>query len=684
MGRSLQAAYLTLLLLSTFLWAASPESGEAVADSIENTLATEATASSVDSFTHSLDLEMSYYLNDFKSDLSYSFQKLFARSMLSQTFHYSVDYDRKTLNRQQHITLDGVALWGAQTRFGFEWLPILYENDYVDRDSGYGVVSMAIGPVIEGELLEIPLRVSGGYTFDVWNENITRDWLETSMASTSFDDGVYFSFKAGSPIRPLIQSVNIYSHGQVSGRYMKGLANSKVTRGDVFVAYKSNSLFKTDSLSLAFIDTLIHGRVETPYEHKSSYLENSVRVDNLSSIGLNMAALGAGFIEPTLSLSLTQNQYRYPFSDKNSSRQDREFSAALTYEKEVSKRISLAGELGFTFGRENHLYEKSDDEILASDNSSDKTGNLDDADIFKPLLGHSIYYTGSRFLTIDYSFYVERDRKRYPFYYTSFSDTVRSSSDYDKQHMSHVAKVGFAVTPKLTLTLTGDYNRELSYYLSPRASRNSFSRDRYKVEVGQRYRFDSTSFFSTALGSYVEPKEFLYKQSIHSRNFYGRINGTQAFSPRLKCLYNIEGRLYDRGDWFGSGGYGISRKSQEVRTDLTSGFFVLPPLPGRKHIMAFQITGGFEGSFERTKNWLFSDERFNKGTNLYKVAPTTGATLLLNRGFTIKMQMKRYFDHVRDIELYEADKGSALPEDEKYTGDLQKYWDLSLSVVYGG
>lgn len=680
MGRSLQAASIILLLLcSGIVLGASSESDEAhvSVDSI-------AISGGGDSLTQSIKLDMSYYLNDFKGDVEYSLQKQFKRSQLSQKFTYSVDYNRQTLNRQQQITLDGTALWGSNTKFGFEWLPLLYENDYVDRDSGYGVVAMSLGPVVQGALWEVPMAVSGGYTFDVWNENIARDWLETSMESTTFDDGAYFKVKAGSPLNPLIPRANLYSHGQVSGRYMRGLANSKVTRGDVYVAYKRSSLFGTDSLSLSFIDTLIHGRVETPYEHKSSYLENSVRVDNLSSIILDMASIGTGYIEPTVSVVLTQNQYRYPFSDNNSSRQDREFSTRLSYEKEVSPRFSLAGELGVVVGSENHLYEKSNQEILDSDDIGDKTGNLDDAELFKPLFGHSLIYTGSKFLSIDYRFYVERDKKRYPFYYTSFSDTVRSSSDYDKQHMSHVAKIGFAVTSKLMLTVIGDYNRELSYYLSPRASRNSFSRDRYKVELGQRYSFDSTSFFATAIGSYVEPKEFLYKQSIHSRNFYGRVNGTQAFSPRLKLLYNIEGRLYDRGDWFGSGGYGISRKSREVRTDLTSGFFILPPMPGRKHVMAWQVTGGFEGAFERTQNWLFTDERFNKGTNLYKVAPTGGLTLLLNKGFTIKAQMKRYFDHVKDIELYEAEKSSGLPGEKRYTGDLQKYWDLTLSVTYGG
>lgn len=685
MGRSLQTASLILLLCSLLFAETSSDSG--VVDSSMSVVEAETVeteSAPLDSVTQALNLDMGYYLNDFKGELTYTLEKKFTRSVLTQQFHYTVDYDRQTLNRQQHITFDGMALWGTRSRIGFEWLPILYENDYVDRDSGYGVVSVALGPVFQTELWKIPLSVSGGYTFDVWNENITKDWLQTSMESTTFDDGAYFTFKAGSPVYPLIRSANIYSFGQVSGRYMKGLANSKVTRGDVLVAYRSNTLFETDSMSLTFIDTLIHGRVETPYEHKSSYLENSVRVDNLSSIGLDMAAIGDGYIEPTLSLYITQNQYRYPFSSKNSSRQDREFSSALSYEKELSKRVTLAGEVGLTLGRENHLYEKSDKEILFSDNISDKTTNLDDADIFRPLFGHSVYYSGTRFLTIDYSFSVERDRKRHPFYYTSLSDTVRSSSDYDKQHMTHMMKFGFALTPKLTFSLTGDYNRELSYYLSPRASRNSFSRDRYKVELGQRYAFDSTSYFSTALGSYVEPKEFLYKQSIHSRNFYSRLNGTQAFSPRLKLLYNIEGRLYDRGDWFGSSGYGISRKSREVRTDLNSGFFMLPPSPGRKHILALQLTSGFEGSFEQTKNWLFNEERFNKGTNLYKLAPTAGATLLLNKGFTIKMQGKRYFDHVVDIERYDADKASALPESEKYTGDLQKYWDLSLTVVYGG
>lgn len=685
MGRSLQANIVVLLLCIAGVFGDSLQVEEGISGS-EPMVQDSATLETqvVDSLVQTFKLDMTYYLNDFKSDVTYSLLKTFPRSTLAQDFHYTVEYDRNTLQRQQHITFDGNALWGNGTRFGVEWLPLLYESDYVDQDSGYGVVSMSLGPLVTGAVWGVPFSVSGGYTFDVWNENLAKDWLKTSMEYTSFDDGAYFTFKAGSDIRPLIKNSNLYSLGQINGRYMRGLANSKVTRGDVLVAYRAASFMKSDSLVLTFVDTLIHGRVETPYEHKSSYLENSVRVDNLSSVGVDITNIGDAFIEPTVSVYLSQKQYRYPFSDNNSSRQDRELATAVSYEKALSKKVTITGEFGVTVGAEDHLYEKSDKEILNSDKISDKTGNLDDAEVFQPLLAQGIHIVGDRFLSFDYDFSIERDRKRYPFYYTSYSDTVRSSSDFDKQHMSHLAKLGFTLTPKLSLFLSADYHRELSYYLSPRASKNSFSRDRYKVELAAQYDVDSLSFVASALGGYVEPKEFLYKQSTHSRNFYGRVDGTQVFNQRFKILYSGEGRLYDRGDWFGSGGYGISRKSREITTELTSAFMVLPPAPGRKHITALQLSAGFEGAFERTKDWNFTTVQFNKGTNLYKTTPVGGCTLVVNKGFTIKLDVKRYFDRVVDIELYDIDKNSTLPEDQRYTGDLQKYWDISLSLTYGG
>lgn len=688
MGRPLQSASIVvsfLLLLFT----------SAVADTVtEEELSLEVSQDSVtvadsgafsDSIMHKGSLDLTFYLNDFHGAITYGLYKQTARSKVWQDFTYTVDYDTLTLNRQQHITFDGKALWGDKIRFGVEWRPLLYENGFVDQDSGYGVASLALGPVIEGTLLRIPFSASGGYTFDVWNENLAKNWLETSMQATSFDDGGYFIFKAGSPTEPLIKKSGLYGNGAINGRYMKGLANSKVTRGDVTLAYRTNNILKSDSITLTFIDTLIHGRVETPYEHKSSYLEQSVRVDNIASLGLTIASLGDGFIEPTFSFYWLQNQYRYPFSSDNSSRRDREFAGAVSYEKMLNKKVTLAGEFALAVGDEDHLFEKDDEEIVASGDIGDKTSNLDDAELFKPFVSQSVRFdNGSRFV-VEYAFSIERDRKRHPFYYTSFSDTVRSSSDYDKQNMAHSALFSFRVRPRLTMVLLGDYTRELSYYLSPRASKSSFSRQRYKLETSSLFQIDSLSSLKGAVGAYVEPKEFLFKQSTHSRNFYTRIDGVQQFHPRFKLLYSLEGRLYDRGDWFAeTGSYGVNRKSREVAVQSQGGFFLFPPNPGRKHIMAMQLTGGFEGAFERARDWDFNTKQFDLGTNLFKMSPISGFTILFVKGVTIKASLKRYFDKVVDIELYENDKKSDLPKNERYTGDLQKYWDLSLSLVYGG
>ncbi len=153
----------------------------------------------------------------------------------------------------------------------------------------------------------------------------------------------------------------------------------------------------------------------------------------------------------------------------------------------------------------------------------------------------------------------------------------------------------------------------------------------------------------------------MYKQSTHSRNFYGRFDGEQALPNKLSVQYTGAYSFFDKGDLYKEYNYGVTRKSHEISSGVQMSYSV--PLISRKVCKSLSLSTGIHGSFEKAFLWDFTLVNFKERPTLYKITPLLGVELQFKKGISLAAKAKRYIDRGGELSL--------------------DYWDIGLSIRVG-
>ncbi len=652
MGRALQTALLILLTAWTLLPAqVVEEEGELVTKDV-----------APPKRTQNIALSSSYYLNTLKSSLQYTLTQQLHRGGLKQQVHYLLDYDRGTEVRQQQLDLRGSRWWQlSSAQVGVEWVPTFFANEQLKQEARYGVVSFSVGPLYRDTIWAIPFAISGGYAHDVWHDSLRSPWVETPFSSRSQDGGGYFSVTAGSAEQPLFRSVPFWSYGSIDGRYMSESVNSNVTSGTVTLHYADSGRFGADVVDIRFTDPLVNGRPGPVVGYSGDLVSTPVRIENVSALSAKLGGIGKGAFEPSLSFQLSQSQFRYPYEAERAALRERWFTPELSVVRVLSDSLlTMKGRFQLGLGKEQNAYDYDSSEVADSLLQWYHRTRLNDKELLRPLFGGSLRFAPTPALALTYEGSVERERKQYPYTYESVGGRAYSVWSRDMQTL--LQQVGVEVVPTARWELEGDVSlrRTLLYYLHSEQSGASYKQLQLSLSGAATHHWDSLSSSTVELGGYAEPKYYLYDDSTHNREFFGRLSGEQALNRALLLSYGSRLSHFDRGALYADRRYGITEKRRELSGELALRY----RLRGRKLVQQAELTAGSDGKYQHRRYWEFSRKAFSDPDEYLQISPHFSLKMLLTRSIFVDLGVRRYLE-----------RGSSTLDD---------YWDIAVKMQVGG
>ena len=672
----------TLLFFFTSLFAE-----ESLAASLADTLQ--------EGVAFSFDSRSTFYRNtgEARGDALFTFQN--QNSRIKQHITYETFTDHAAKIGRYHLLLAGENIHTLTPHFdmGFEWLPSFYHSkfDYlIDTvntvDSGYGVVSLSLGPVLAFDIVGLPLRVSGGGAVDVWNDQLKYSLAQSHAAGTVVDGGGYFSVWAGGMEQVLFDKVPLYAEGSAFGRYMQSSDNSNFTRGDIKTAYLADSVLGAESLVVVIGDTLLHGRLGGVYTYSGGgrSVNQPPRVNNSFATTIDWLGLGYGkwFVTPSIYLSMYDGRYRYLYPKMHSgiysSRARTRVSGTLDLHRHFGKKFTVRGGLTFAGGHDEFFYESNfvgytGGNVLTPLQVDSATVKLNDADIFSPSAYFSMKASFHKRWVVSYLYEVNRERTLHPFYYVQQVDTVQLSDDIDNGRRLHRLSLEYAPRPWYTFEFAGEYARSQLNFLSPQKSAGSRIDTRIKLDVRNIFSVDSTFYGHLILGSVVTPQEYLYGTSAssrptHARRFYGLTKAEYSFGRGLGALVRVDYYYRDLGvlqDEY----YGISEKNYELTG--TVGLSYIGDTWGT-------VTIGSDYKRQRIARWSAPEDDWvdwvddtivtpdttyisRRRAIVYQFAPYVMVRMHLSKGLSLRGKIKYYIDRVGN--------------------KTDNYWDVALTLT---
>ncbi|MGM0443276.1 MAG: hypothetical protein ACQEQV_03730 [Fibrobacterota bacterium] len=609
MGGTLQTAIAVLLLCAAVLYGADSAA------------------------VHQYSTDVSYYLNSLDLRSSWNMERVGPSRVFSQNAYYDLDYDSDLKTSRHHLTAKGRLLRMTPAGgFGVEWKPAFYINRRI-AVPGYGVASLSLGPSVESRLWGIPLELSGGMSMDVWSNDLQRDFVSTSMDSTTTDLGGYFTFAGGSDTRALIPDIPLFAEGAVTGRYMNQGVNTRVTSGVGSLAWRSGARSVWDSLRVHLSDTLIHGRVGNVYGYSGNLETVPVRVDNITAFDLDCRGFSLNLFDalpdPHLSLDLFQEFYYYPFREDRVSRIRRSVEPGISLPALDLRDSTVTVENAFSavMSQVTHLYRGEDRQSPYYD-SLQRVHTIRDARIFSPTYKTAVTLRFPRRISLTGKLDIMREEKVYP----RTVDSVSWNMDLEKQFLTRSLNLEWGVSDALSLTAGWSALRERSYFMHPSQSARSFERTLASLESGASYTGQNATAQVRA-GAGAESLEYVYGDSTHERTFFVRSSGEYRLSD--ECALLGEGRLYnyDNGDLQdlvyritrrsreGAGGAGIRWRREETG----------------------QIRFFTEGRVTRYYDWNYGSQSYDQSRVYRVVTPALSGTWTGGTFMDVRGEIRRFF-----------------------------------------
>jgi hypothetical protein len=636
--------------------------------------------SEIDSHSVGLISQQSLYMNTIISTDSLWLSHDNMAYRLRQAAYYRLEKNDLFQSQKQYFDLSGAALkkkwllpWASM---GIDWTPLLLLNSSKVNHALSG--SLDIGPVIQSNLLSLPIALRGGFAGKLQSDSFSINNFHNPLSGNSQrDKGVYGSFDIGDANVPLFSLPLFFK--------VKGYGRSQET-SKLFTAIGSalfcRDLSSGDTLSLLYADSLINGSGAVLGDEGAQ--GKSFFMDIPQSIIRSYQAKGGiqgkyrWHLQPAFFYSFARRSTQYPAGKSQSNtynqlsdRQNTVRSINAMMRSDSSSSVYYCGGLRIDLEKEEKLFKSAIimNRMIDPSNSDTLKVKLNDYDGYRAMMKHVLSLRTKNGACAEYSFTISRYLKTYPNFYLDESlKKVESNEDKDWIIQNHHLDLTPISGAKGKITITGEYSTNLSYNLKEEKSASN-SMDYFYLIGGNSFYFLSEKLKVEASASadvkrttYIFPEKYL-KMGLLPPSYSREITaqGALTWIQNKKNTLRTEWREHyeDDGYWFDKESINLNIPSYDSvkaafkpyygkeRTQWRHSLSVKDSIAINRYLLL--TTGSsLEYIYQKKFNDLLGGYSTDASQTRYVIVPFITMESPINKNLSLKARIKRNIDTVKD------------------------------------
>jgi hypothetical protein len=613
-----------------------------------------------------------------------------------QIGYYRLEKNELFNTRKQYFDLSGAVLKkkfiGQHVSMGLDWTPIVLLNSSSVNHALSG--SLDIGPVIQADILSIPLTIRGGLAGKVQNDNFSIDELhETISGNARRDKGLYAAYDAGTgdaPVYswPLFINLKGYGRSQETSKLFTNIGSALLCR----------DFISGDTLSLLYTDSLINGSGavlgDEGAQGKSFFMDIPQSIIRSYGIKGGIQAKYRFFLQPAFYYSFARHSLQYPGDDyvanrhnELSDRQNTVSSVNAMLKSDPSLLISYSGGLRIDLEKEEKLFKGriSSYRMIDSSNADSLKVKLNDYDGYRAIMKHVVSMRTKQGAGLEYTYNISRYLKTYPFHYLKKkfipikidsnaidiimkTDTLSSDDDKDWIIQNHHLALIPISNPRGKISFIGEYSKNLSYYLKEEKSANNSMDYFYLLGVNSFFNVSERVKFEESIATDVKRTEYVFPHEYHALGFlppsYSRELSALSqvtWKPDKKYMFAFQWKEHyeDDGYWFDKESVDSTGPHYDSLIAIFNPYYGIERIQWR-HSCAlnatimlnqntkFSLGGSFEYVFQKKFNDLKNEYVIDELQTRYIFVPSLAINSQLNQYFTFKTKIMRNVDTVKD------------------------------------
>lgn len=540
---------------------------------------------------------------------------------------------------------------------GAEWsAPVFFSaNTTRNGEIGYEAAALSLGFRAKNTNEDFPFLFAAGPAFEGgFNRN-------AGQRDTIFGAGAYVRLSAGktedSSASRILNSPFLFG-GQLFGRYLQAQNNHHNTNAQATFIYEINGFLNADSFSVTVSETLGYGKISPQFNSVGNFRGNEIPSMFSNNFGITLRAIeiGEAFLRPSFEIFLNDNRNRY-------------ISSQFFYGSLRKNTVSVLGFLNREFGgwdfetglrisatREENSYFSSSRRPSQGTLLDTLNEKLKDADVFNPRL-----YFSSEFLSpnerfgLNMQYWVERNRRIYPFSFEREGEFFYSIDDFDNISNLSFVQTAFYFSDWYNLFLSAELLRLRINFLNSAMSIANRTEDRFALSVENVFSRDSSMVLGLRANAVAAPQRYFFAQrqgeySQHNRSFSLSSDLTLFYENGWSNVFEFMTSRFDRGVIHNERYYGIEGKNFET---ISSATLV-------KNARFFAASGGIEAKIMNAYNFNHEENGYLSGGRRVSFSPFVSTNFFSKNKFSLNFDAKRNIN-----------RGQNDPMD---------FWELTLNI----
>jgi hypothetical protein len=524
----------------------------------------------------------------FKSKNSITFYQKNNSYLIQQNLEYLFsNYNNGIQNH--YIDLSGKYLkrdiFKSKVDLGLDWTPGLYY--YRSKNSGVVQVPVDFGPVIDLNLLSIPVEIRGGLSAYGWNNEFNRT-TGLSVSSYHADPGYYGGCNIGDTLLrwlglPVVANVSVL--GKSIGSTALGVVKSSLK-----TVWGSSS---TDSIYFTIGDSLSNGKeLYSAGTNSTLYSTTPWKVEHNFSLTGALRGKERFLFRPAVLYSYSVKTMKYPtqpdlLDNVRTSKNSLVFQAASGEDA----LIAYNGGISFAWNNTDWIYNENMAKITAD--LKKQSTNLSDCEEYTALTDHDVYLRLPYHFALNYQLHASRCSKVYPYSYTAAGEVITNENESDRVRILNHGGLLFETTDTTAYELYGEYAQNYNYYYKKARSGESQTTDEYKIGFNANATLGPLQMGEKVFAE-VDRSDYKFKDVHKGDNFdppaYSRkISSLMIVSWPINEQWTVTGKwnetYYDNGKWYKKAYsdslhviendyYAIESKTTDYSVQLLTGYLI--------------------------------------------------------------------------------------------------------------
>jgi hypothetical protein len=623
-------------------------------------------------------IKSSFLTNDiFKSNNSI----VYTRDSSKYHFEQHLDYNvTNFLNGvQSHSAgLSGVykrkSVFNSNVSLGVDWTPGLYY--YKSKETGILQVPFDLGPVMDYQVLSIPLAVRAGVSAYGWNDKFNRSSRLLDRDNYDAEPGYYGGITIGDSISRWLK-LPLQIQVDVLGKEIGGTGLG-VIKSSLKTAF---SLQSGDSVFFKIGDSLSNGKELYNAGSSTLYSTTPWKIEHNFLVTGALRGKERKFLRPGILYTFSLRDITYPvMSSLLDDTRVTGNTIGFHLLSAENRKISYSGGLSFNWNTTDRIYKENLQRI--NTDPVKQSVNLGDCDEYVALTDHDLTLHLPLDIALNYQLHCTRTSKSYPYKYVVGGDTKTNENEGDHIRNLHHAAILYTRDSVLALEMYSEFARNYMYYYRKARSGESVTSDYYKAGINADWIFKNVRA-TEALFATAEKSDYKFK-SVHKGDNFDPPPYNRRLSSALSIVWTpnqmwaVTGKwnetYFDNGKWYGDeyfdrlsqsdsiynlyhGTYGIENKSIDYSLQLIVSYTV-------ERLM---VNAGFLFRDNNFREYNFSESRFKSMNNGegYISEPSLEAVYQFNAG-----QIK--FKVSRKINTDDPDKS-----------EFSKNWNIGFGIDAG-